>query len=106
MNTRIKVKNIVFGVIFAFLLIGAVAIAIPMLNNGKICYGAGEGAQGLRAAGTTLSCCPGLSAIADSRCGNSDCSMVTMTEGFVCAKCGDSICGKGENKANCPQDCK
>jgi len=26
--------------------------------------------------------------------------------GFVCTKCGDGICGKGENECNCPEDCK
>jgi hypothetical protein len=25
--------------------------------------------------------------------------------GYVCAKCGDGICGKGENVCNCAQDC-
>jgi eight-cysteine-cluster-containing protein len=24
----------------------------------------------------------------------------------VCTKCGDGICGKGENKCNCPEDCE
>lgn len=29
-----------------------------------------------------------------------------MIGGVYCTKCGDNICGSGENKCNCPTDCK
>ncbi|HLN19272.1 MAG TPA: hypothetical protein VK255_03840, partial [Patescibacteria group bacterium] len=29
-----------------------------------------------------------------------------MCDCFVCTKCGDGICGKGENSCNCKEDCK
>ncbi len=29
----------------------------------------------------------------------------TTAPGFVCGKCGDDICGPGENGCNCPNDC-
>ncbi len=31
---------------------------------------------------------------------------IPMCPCYVCAKCGDGICGKGENLCNCPEDCK
>lgn len=36
----------------------------------------------------------------------SKCSPVVTNGSFVCGKCGNGICGSGENKCNCSQDCK
>ena len=56
-------------------------------------------------AGQVSECCAGLSAITNQTVIGSSCSTVSGTI-FVCAKCGDGVCGLGENKCNCPQDCK
>jgi len=50
-------------------------------------------------------CCFGLEPIScaffkDSKCLIPNCFCE------VCAKCGNGTCGLGENKCNCPQDCK
>jgi hypothetical protein len=54
-------------------------------------------------------CCPGLSRIESSQPGGGSSSM-TCNPGipsvFVCARCGDGICGLGENQCNCAADCK
>ena len=60
-------------------------------------------------------CCAGLSAISvfaacsdaiQSSSGISSASIKIPSYGVsVCTKCGDGICGLGENKCNCPADC-
>jgi hypothetical protein len=53
-------------------------------------------------------CCAGLKAISCARpnsqgeCHNEDFNC----DSFPCANCGNGICGLGENKCNCPEDCK
>jgi len=32
--------------------------------------------------------------------------VVALATGFICAYCSNGVCGKGENKCNCPVDCK
>jgi|GEM_PF-3590870 len=51
-----------------------------------------------------LECCPGLTAIG---CSAPDEFGVCQecVGAFYCTKCGNGICGLGENKCNCPQDC-
>jgi hypothetical protein len=49
-------------------------------------------------------CCSGLNqsyvySIVDGNC------IPAPGANFICIKCGDGICGSGENKCNCPQDC-
>ncbi len=58
-------------------------------------------------------CCIGLSAIANSSgteensCDNAAGICPSYTGGsYICTKCGDGICGIGENPFNCPKDCK
>lgn len=48
-------------------------------------------------------CCSGLTekAMYDLR----NCEALPNLK-FTCIKCGDTICGTGENKCNCPKDCK
>jgi hypothetical protein len=50
-----------------------------------------------------LECCFGLKSINNL----SDIGIMPMNsnESSVCANCGDKICGKGENRYNCPEDC-
>ena len=53
-------------------------------------------------------CCAGLKAIScaqpnsQGECHNEDFNC----DSFPCANCGNGICGLGENKCNCPEDCK
>jgi hypothetical protein len=50
-------------------------------------------------------CCPGLSPIS---CSSPDASgnCQPCLGASVCAKCGNGVCGEGENRCNCPQDCQ
>lgn len=49
-------------------------------------------------------CCTGLASLKVVKLGNGTlCS--DEIAGYVCAKCGNKICGIGENKCNCAQDC-
>jgi len=67
------------------------------------CYAEGQGLVGYPSAGTTVrSCCTGLTKISRSSVSKNLCA---VTEGFICSRCGNSICGTGENKCNCPKDC-
>jgi len=49
-------------------------------------------------------CCAGLAPLKVVKLGNGT-SCSDEISGYVCAKCGDRICGNGENKCNCVQDC-
>lgn len=57
-------------------------------------------------------CCSGLTKISDARfipaVGGNGCELGMGSAGpiFICAYCGNGVCGKGENKCNCPGDCK
>jgi len=52
-------------------------------------------------------CCQGLSAIEPSQRFDQNCNRVPIAgePSGVCTKCGNGVCGPGENKCNCPQDC-
>ncbi|MCX6800890.1 MAG: Kazal-type serine protease inhibitor family protein [Candidatus Diapherotrites archaeon] len=52
-------------------------------------------------------CCTGLTKITPASKLNDDCTLKNIVGGqsSVCTHCGDDICGTGENKCNCPQDC-
>jgi len=51
-------------------------------------------------------CCSGLTAISTAKLDASgNCPTNPPIGASVCAKCGNKICGPGENKCNCPQDC-
>ncbi len=49
-------------------------------------------------------CCAGLTEIFDFATIYTDCSSPSNGT-MICAKCGDGICGLGENKCNCSKDC-
>ena len=53
----------------------------------------------------TQQCCAGLSAISCNRPNANGNCPDALCDSFVCAKCGDRVCGGGENKCNCPADC-
>jgi len=54
-------------------------------------------------------CCSGLIAIKDPRSSKpipeGGCSGVG-SDAYICASCGNGVCGLGENKCNCPVDCE
>lgn len=50
-------------------------------------------------------CFPGLKAVPDAHgTGGKNCAY-PMCSCYVCVRCGNGICGKGENACNCPEDC-
>lgn len=58
-----------------------------------------------------ISCCEGLTSIPHSFQTSDSSSPKCITSrggpsGGVCTKCGNKICGIGENICNCPEDCK
>ena len=69
--------------------------------------GEGEGFSGENTLVGKYACKPGLKAViaAGDAGGQFGCA-IPMCDCEVCTKCGDGICGKGENHCNCPQDCK
>ena len=69
--------------------------------------GEGEGFSGENTLVGKYACKPGLKAViaAGDAGGKFGCA-IPMCDCEVCTKCGDGICGKGENHCNCPQDCK
>lgn len=85
-------------------------------QNGGIygqCRGAGESFD---AKVICSGCCDGLTRIPPFVEGNVDppevdglpagCDRAGIDSVFVCAHCGDGMCGVGENRCNCPVDCK
>ena len=64
-----------------------------------------EGGSGVVVPGG-LSCCQGLAPIGcDTPDQSGNCPTGQCTGAFYCTMCGNGICGLGENKCNCPQDC-
>jgi hypothetical protein len=52
-------------------------------------------------------CCPGLKKIScEKPNSNNICPTELCGGASICANCGNGICGSGENKCNCPEDCK
>jgi hypothetical protein len=90
---------------------GETATTCPTDCGGVVtCAGEGQTAGGgLVPYGTVgLKCCAGLTPMdqnigvkADGACGNVGADMSP-----ICTKCGNGVCGQGENKCNCPADCK
>jgi hypothetical protein len=50
-------------------------------------------------------CCPGLGSISCESPDTDSGDCLACTGATICAKCGDTNCGPGENKCNCPVDC-
>lgn len=51
-------------------------------------------------------CCPGLTPIPTTKPSSAGCTSSTPPSIQICARCGDRICGVGENRCNCPHDCR
>ncbi|WP_347987326.1 hypothetical protein [Methylomonas sp. AM2-LC] len=84
---------------------GATCVPAAVIENirQQRCRGEGEDIEG-KEQGLGSQCCEGLTAIAASsleqgRCVSGPASIQ------ICTRCGDNICGKGENSCNCTKDC-
>jgi hypothetical protein len=51
-------------------------------------------------------CAKGLTPVPASHVINGDSCAIPTCPCYICTKCGDGICGKGENGCNCEKDCK
>lgn len=69
--------------------------------------GEGEGFSGENTLVGKYACKPGLKPVDNAiySGGKFGCA-IPMCDCEICTKCGDGICGKGENHCNCPKDCK
>lgn len=63
-----------------------------------------EGATASAIAATV--CCPGLDAVPVFRHEGSKCVLDASQRYQHCVKCGNQICGPGEDSCNCPVDCR
>jgi hypothetical protein len=75
-------------------------------NSETDCVKEGERIRG-NGENSGMKCCAGLAEVFDQweidpagKCLSLD------NYGYYCLKCGNGLCGAGENKCNCPQDCK
>ena len=66
------------------------------------CATEGEGFEGFETEGV---CCDGLVAIQASEVVDGECR-APRCPCYVCAACGDGVCGEGENECNCAEDCE
>ena len=64
-----------------------------------------EGFEEQRQTGN-LECCPGLNSVSNLFYNGVCEGIVGVLGGAVCVKCGNGVCGSGENYCNCPEDCK
>ena len=124
MKKTLIVVLIVVAVILAGILVWQNWQKIALLVNNQLkkngqskdCLKEGEiNSMGYNSSEESLSCCSGLRAIPapeawrnpdgsiDSTC-NPD--KLGVPYNVVCAYCGDGVCGTGENKCNCAQDCQ
>lgn len=68
-----------------------------------------EGEVGTTQTQFAPACCPGLVAVAASYAKSEGSGVVCESPAsgaFTCVRCGDGVCGMGENGCRCPQDCE
>jgi len=65
----------------------------------------GEGEKGSMSAIAGGRCCSGLEAVSNCMSFAGGTWVVPTDGSFICARCGNGICGAGENECNCPKDC-
>lgn len=96
-------------VVFIWLLIiGTVILTIVIAYYFLACHK--EGTQKISYPGIRSRCCPGLKPISvvepilvDEESNGYQCMLTTGVS--VCTKCGNGVCGPGENWCNCKADC-
>lgn len=67
------------------------------------CLAEGEGT--MTAGNENLACCSGLTAVSCQSIGENN-QLVSCGGGTICTKCGNGVCGIGENTFNCAVDCQ
>jgi hypothetical protein len=72
-------------------------------ENQEDCIAEGDRGQ---VSPNSKSCCSGLSGITCDKPDSDGVCSTSCTEEFICTACGDGECNNGENKCNCPKDCK
>lgn len=113
-----KRKYLIMGAIVATLMVLAVLLvvfritsygALTCVEEGYTCA---NGSTGPWHKYLDDECCEGLKPVyaglkykPQSKFANSKGCVAGEGYGSVCVNCGDSICGKYENKCNCPEDC-
>jgi hypothetical protein len=74
--------------------------------GGPECVGEGETFGGYTAEPDYRTCCEGLNMTYQGYSLGDDGKCIMMVDdASMCTKCGDGVCGPGENKCNCPADC-
>lgn len=58
----------------------------------------------LPSGGERKKCCPGLKSAVNYNIQNGNCDPLMDVK--ICINCSDGTCNEGENKCNCPEDCK
>jgi len=102
-------KKLIYGilVVVVLVLIATLFMIAPKKTQEIKCAKEGEtiGAQGMPEI-----CCSGLKPVGGWPGGyEGDCSIPPPPTGLsICTNCGDGICNvdTGENKCNCPEDCR
>ena len=80
----------------------------PVANQPENCAKEGEISNNTN----NLSCCDSLTRILnatireDGQCIFESGSAYQGNPNYACTACGNGVCGTGENKCNCPADCK
>jgi len=102
--------------IFIYLLIAVIIVVAGLfLFNAYLIGEGGEGGVGTDDVHADLDspffflfdrCQFGLKAIGATWPDDGGGCMTVNCPCFVCAKCGNGVCGPGENKCNCSEDCK
>lgn len=80
----------------------------PPTTIAKECYNEGERFNTLETPDAT--CCEGLTRISwsfpEEPIGRPDSCVAPDCPCYICTKCGDGVCGEGENWCNCGEDCE
>ncbi len=109
-NKREKAKKTLKRFSIALVLIIVIFFSLKLCL--KYFHGVGEGEK-IEGSSTSLfsfsigrECKPGLKAIGDAIYSKDGVCGYPLCDCYVCTKCGDGVCGKGENHCNCKEDCK
>lgn len=75
-------------------------------NSERDCVKEGERIRG-NGENNGMKCCAGLTEVFDQwELDSAGKCLALDNYGYYCLNCGNGLCGAGENKCNCPQDCK
>lgn len=105
----LKMKKITFIIILGLIIFGIALFFIFNTSDRTVkCYNEGEEFNTLD--NPDAKCCSGLTQITsgfpEEPIGSPDTCIAPTCPCYVCTKCGDKVCGIGENWCNCPEDCE